>query len=417
MSVQYDDGGSPKRTVRHGGYESLSASPVSSATQHRQTPPSPMSEAVAAGAARGQYPQQPASVAVAATSAAAKPKLSRVGSSSGVTIRKDPQTVRQQVRRTNSGHSLQSYSGLNASGAGNAGGSGGSGSALSRGSSGGGGAGASGALFSRGIDGGSDAPLASGSPSTDGGESSPLLRRSGSISSQKSRNHAVRVHQTCPTCHGKGRVVKDALGKEELVALVPYGDDRLKPSRRGLTIALSVLATAAVITLVVFFLYPREVTVSLSLLPAPGTNVNITCINDKFPKQRIVVGMTILWELHFKNPNFLAVSLEGGTNVTTVHNFQGGFANMSKTSIKPRSAHNITLPMNVTFTGVDGCTIWENNCLRGNTPPFNEFLVNFDFLAKATIMSFHDTLTVNKLSYVFCPIRPPSNETTSCNCR
>jgi hypothetical protein len=40
-----------------------------------------------------------------------------------------------------------------------------------------------------------------------------------------------QVHETCPSCNGKGRVQRDALTQSELVALIPYNDKRLKPRR------------------------------------------------------------------------------------------------------------------------------------------------------------------------------------------
>lgn len=66
-----------------------------------------------------------------------------------------------------------------------------------------------------------------------------------------------KVHETCPTCKGKGKIAKDALRHDELIALIPVKDQRLKPKRTKLIIGLTVLVTAASLGLIIFFLFPR----------------------------------------------------------------------------------------------------------------------------------------------------------------
>lgn len=49
---------------------------------------------------------------------------------------------------------------------------------------------------------------------------------------------------TCPTCNGLGRMPKSS--KNELVALVPYNDERLKPRRTKCFIFTGMVITALV---------------------------------------------------------------------------------------------------------------------------------------------------------------------------
>ncbi|XP_069735702.1 transmembrane protein 106C isoform X2 [Phaenicophaeus curvirostris] len=64
---------------------------------------------------------------------------------------------------------------------------------------------------------------------------------------------------TCPTCQGTGCIPTEQVN--ELVALIPYSDQRLRPRRTKLYVLLSVLLCLLVSGLVVFFLFPHSVVV------------------------------------------------------------------------------------------------------------------------------------------------------------
>ncbi|XP_064590789.1 transmembrane protein 106C isoform X2 [Zonotrichia leucophrys gambelii] len=64
---------------------------------------------------------------------------------------------------------------------------------------------------------------------------------------------------TCPTCQGTGRIPSEQVN--ELVALIPYSDQRLRPQRTKLYVLLSVLLCLLLSGLGVFFLFPHSVLV------------------------------------------------------------------------------------------------------------------------------------------------------------
>lgn len=65
---------------------------------------------------------------------------------------------------------------------------------------------------------------------------------------------------TCPTCQGTGRIPR---GQEnQLVALIPYSDQRLQPRRTKLYVTASVLLCLLLCGLAIFFLFPRSIDVS-----------------------------------------------------------------------------------------------------------------------------------------------------------
>lgn len=71
--------------------------------------------------------------------------------------------------------------------------------------------------------------------------------------------NSIKVHQICPRCRGKGRIAKDAIAREELVALVPYNDERLKPKRTKQIVAATICVTLVTAIILAFFLWPRQV--------------------------------------------------------------------------------------------------------------------------------------------------------------
>ncbi|XP_067572314.1 transmembrane protein 106A-like isoform X2 [Pseudorca crassidens] len=64
---------------------------------------------------------------------------------------------------------------------------------------------------------------------------------------------------TCPTCQGSGEIPREL--EKQLVALIPYGDQRLKPRHTKLSVFLAVFICLVTSSLIVFFLFPRTIAV------------------------------------------------------------------------------------------------------------------------------------------------------------
>ncbi|XP_006832766.1 PREDICTED: transmembrane protein 106A [Chrysochloris asiatica] len=78
---------------------------------------------------------------------------------------------------------------------------------------------------------------------------------------------------TCPTCQGSGEIPR-ALEKQ-LVALIPYGDQRLKPRHTKLFVFLAVLICFMTSTLIIFFLFPRS-----TVVQSAGLNFSTVALNE-----------------------------------------------------------------------------------------------------------------------------------------
>ncbi|CAD7673393.1 unnamed protein product [Nyctereutes procyonoides] len=118
---------------------------------------------------------------------------------------------------------------------------------------------------------------------------------------------------TCPTCLGTGRIPR---GQEnQLVALIPYSDQRLRPRRTKLYVTASVFVCLLLSGLAVFFLFPRSIDVKY---------IGV--------KSVYVIYLNITNTLNITNKNYYSVEVE---NITAQVQF-------SKTVIGKARLNNIT---------------------------------------------------------------------------
>ncbi|XP_043974200.1 transmembrane protein 106B-like isoform X2 [Gambusia affinis] len=129
---------------------------------------------------------------------------------------------------------------------------------------------------------------------------------------------------TCPTCQGTGRIPR---GQEnQLVALIPYSDQRLRPSRTKLYVTISVALCLLLSCLAVFFLFPRSIDV---------TYVGVKSAYVSYNQEQRIVYLTITNTLNITNNNYYAISV---TNITAQVQF-------SKTVIGKTKLNNTTVIM------------------------------------------------------------------------
>ncbi|NXH99377.1 T106C protein, partial [Pachycephala philippinensis] len=103
---------------------------------------------------------------------------------------------------------------------------------------------------------------------------------------------------TCPTCQGTGRIPREQVN--ELVALIPYSDQRLRPQRTKLYVLLSVLLCLLLSGLGVFFLFPHSVLVD---------DDGIKVVQVWFDRENSAVLLAITATLRIRNSNFYSVAV------------------------------------------------------------------------------------------------------------
>jgi len=108
----------------------------------------------------------------------------------------------------------------------------------------------------------------------------------------------------CPSCRGLGRVPKEL--ENQLVALIPLKDDRLKPRRTILFVGIAVSLCAITAGLLIFFLMPRDIILSSNrpLLQPTYIFVNATPPN-------YFANFTVVNHYNVSNNNFYPVKISG----------------------------------------------------------------------------------------------------------
>ncbi|KAG8512905.1 Transmembrane protein 106A [Galemys pyrenaicus] len=134
---------------------------------------------------------------------------------------------------------------------------------------------------------------------------------------------------TCPTCQGTGEIPQEL--EKQLVALIPYGDQRLKPRRTKLSVFLAVLICLVTTTFLGFFLFPRSIT----LLPA-GLNSSTVAFD------RANIYLNITSSLNVSNSNYYPITVTQLTlEVLHLSHVVGQLSKSSLLHINPLTSEQI----------------------------------------------------------------------------
>ena len=176
------------------------------------------------------------------------------------------------------------------------------------------------------------------------------LNGQGVISKQNSNFPVV-----CPSCKGTGRLPKGM--EQELVALIPYKDNRLKPRPVWPYIALAIGLLALTLFTgggLLFFMYPRSV--AASTFDAVATTPN-----DSFVVTSRLMNMSLNASVYVNNSNFFSISVLN-LNITVFHyNIIVGTYRQQPFSVGSFEHKLVHTVFNLTFRGTDMIKV-RNNC-------------------------------------------------------
>ncbi|KFO27251.1 transmembrane protein 106C [Fukomys damarensis] len=136
---------------------------------------------------------------------------------------------------------------------------------------------------------------------------------------------------TCLTCQGTGYIPTEQVN--ELVALIPHSDQRLRPQRTKQYVLLSVLLCLLASGLVVFFLFPHSVLVD---------DDGIKVVKVTFNKQDSLVILAITATLKIRNSNFYPVAVTSlSSQVQYMNTVVGTYVTTNISLIPPRSEQQV----------------------------------------------------------------------------
>ncbi|XP_028394098.1 transmembrane protein 106B-like [Dendronephthya gigantea] len=162
---------------------------------------------------------------------------------------------------------------------------------------------------------------------------------------------------TCPTCKGTGTIYAD---DSSLVALIPVKDERLKPKRTKLKIAIAVCLTILICGVTIFFLFPRSPT--LRLQSVVGYNSSFPTSGDAY----------ILLKNHYvvDNKNFVYVDLTSISLSVSFQKLQVAGPNpihkFETKSVDMRSSTDFDVYVNTTYKrDTSGMAVLKLLCMYG----------------------------------------------------
>lgn len=146
---------------------------------------------------------------------------------------------------------------------------------------------------------------------------------------------------TCHTCQGAGYIPAEQLN--ELVALIPHSDQRLRPQRTKQYVLLSVLLCLLASGLVFFFLFPHSV-----LVDDDGVRVAKVTFN----KQDSLVVLDVTATLRIRNSNFYSVAVTNlFSQVQYMKAVVGTYMTTNVSLIPPRSEHPVNFTVKAEVGG------------------------------------------------------------------
>uniref|UniRef100_A0A8C3B0T3 Transmembrane protein 106A n=1 Tax=Cyclopterus lumpus TaxID=8103 RepID=A0A8C3B0T3_CYCLU len=135
---------------------------------------------------------------------------------------------------------------------------------------------------------------------------------------------------SCPTCRGTGRIPRGH--EDQLVAVIPCNDVRLKPRRTKLHVCISMAVCLFLCSLILFFLFPRSVT----LTPVSVLSVMVFFNGD-------TVDMKVTNLVNISNENFVPVQIVEFTVQGLVSKVVTGTTKITNmTAIQSRSQKSVS---------------------------------------------------------------------------
>lgn len=198
----------------------------------------------------------------------------------------------------------------------------------------------------------------------------------------------IESHVTCFTCQGTGRIPRDQ--EKDLVALIPYSDQRLKPRRTKLYVSVAVVACVFAFSLVIFFLFPRSIE-----LVSGGLNSSTVTFSTKVPQS---INLKTTHIVNVTNQNYYGLSVtQLDVEVILVTVVVGKVTIKNITSIVPLGSTQIYLTVN--------SAIKDENTYKICTWPevkVHTLLLHIQMTVTCSLMGHSEQLFFEDYQYVDC---------------
>ncbi|XP_020316476.2 transmembrane protein 106B [Oncorhynchus kisutch] len=197
-------------------------------------------------------------------------------------------------------------------------------------------------------------------------------------------NSTGNLGDTCPTCWGVGRIPR---GHDQLVAVIPCSDIRLRPSRTKLYVCISVVVCLLICCLILFFLFPRSISLSL---------VTVKSVMVFFTPQTVEMQITNVFNV--TNENFANIQfLEFDIQVLIAETVVGRIKISNMTAVKSRSekAYTVVIPITIEDPGL-------NNYCKSNTIRIHTLFLRLQMTMNISYLAHSEQLSEDTFEYIDC---------------
>ncbi|XP_028263312.1 transmembrane protein 106A [Parambassis ranga] len=190
---------------------------------------------------------------------------------------------------------------------------------------------------------------------------------------------------TCPTCRGTGRIPRGHA--DQLVAVIPCNDDRLKPRRTKLYVCVSMAACLLLCCLILYFLFPRSVTL---------TPVSVLSVMVYFSPVAVEIDVTNLIDV--SNQNFVPVqilefSVQGLVTDTVVGKTR--MSNMTGLQSRSHRPYTVHIGLNITDKGL-------NSYCKSGSIKIHTLFLQLQMTMNISYMSHTELLSLDTFEYIDC---------------
>lgn len=219
------------------------------------------------------------------------------------------------------------------------------------------------------------------------------------------------VYVDCPTCRGKGRINMSS-EKNQLISLVPFSDERLKPKQTTRHVIITIAAVFLLTFLITFFIYPRSPTLRLD--STIEHTIEPSAVNINTSLERVDFEFENRWDLY--NPNYFSITLASFTVQVSLGSLLADIKNLTHVTI-PFRAH-FTIHQKIHLTYKEDLAFMVNYC-QDPRQWVHTSLMRFQATCITSSRDSNNTSVLESYQYVSCAlpvtttIPPPTTTTTT----
>ncbi|XP_056111677.1 transmembrane protein 106A isoform X1 [Rhinichthys klamathensis goyatoka] len=191
----------------------------------------------------------------------------------------------------------------------------------------------------------------------------------------------------CPTCQGTGRIPR---GQEnQLVAVIPCSDQRLKPHHTKLYVCIAVGLCLLTCSLILFFLFPRSM--DMSAVELQSSVVYFT--PDK-------VRIVLTHEMNLTNQNFVRITADNlSVQALIFETVVGNTKLLNVTNLPPRSQKTIKVIANIV---IDDPGL--NNYCKSHAFQIHTLFLHLQLNIKVSYLSHSEEMSTDAYEYIDCGV-------------